>query len=128
MAQSLNTVCDYTTKGCSHSGFSDYGQIMIGDKAFEFYSDRDVRKHIQIPWEDIDVIMCAVYFKGKYIPRIGLKTYSNGTFYFSSREAMELLQHIRKRFPVERMYRSWTFWDVLKINFSHSRNQNPQTD
>ena len=50
MVQSLNTKVDLTIDATSFLGINEYGKIMIGDKAFEFYNDRDKRKFIQIPW------------------------------------------------------------------------------
>ena len=47
---------------------------MIGDKAFEFYNDRDKRKFIQIPWEDVDYVIASVMFKGRWIPRYAIRT------------------------------------------------------
>ena len=64
--------------GTSYMGLSDYGKIMIGDKGFEFFNDRDVRKYIQIPWEEVDVVIASVMFKGKWIPRFALRTKKNG--------------------------------------------------
>ena len=50
MVQSRNTTVDYTVKGISYMGLSAYGKIMVGDRAFEFYNDRNVKDYIQIPW------------------------------------------------------------------------------
>ncbi|MEY8379591.1 DUF956 family protein [Ileibacterium valens] len=119
MVQSINHKADFVVKGTSFSGFADYGQIMVGDQAFEFYSDRNVQKNIQIPWDEVDVVIAAVYFKGKYIPRIGLKTKSDGTFMFSAREPKKLLHYINQYIPADRMYRSWTFFEVVKKNFQN---------
>ena len=63
MVQSINTKVDLTMAGTSYMGLSDYGKIMIGDKGFEFFNDRDVRKYIQIPWEEVDVVIASVMFK-----------------------------------------------------------------
>ncbi len=49
MVQSLNTKVDLTINATSYLGMADYGKIMIGDKGFEFYNDRDARKFVQIP-------------------------------------------------------------------------------
>ena len=45
MVQSINTKVDLVIEGTSHMGLTDYGKIMIGDKGFEFFNDRDVRKN-----------------------------------------------------------------------------------
>ncbi|MCF0259033.1 MAG: DUF956 family protein [Erysipelotrichaceae bacterium] len=118
MAQSINHVCEFVEHGTAFTGFNEYGQIMTGDMGLEFFSDRNVEKNIQIPWTEVDVVMASVLFKGKYIPRIAVRTKKNGTFMFSCREPKKLLQAINKHIPKERMYRSWTLWDVIKRNFN----------
>ena len=89
MVQSLNTKVDLTIDATSFLGINEYGKIMIGDKAFEFYNDRDQRKFIQIPWEDVDYVIASVMFKGRWIPRYAIRTKKNGTYTFSSKEAQE---------------------------------------
>lgn len=63
MVQSINTKVDLVIEGTSHMGLTDYGKIMIGDKGFEFFNDRDVRKNIQIPWTEVDLVIASVMFK-----------------------------------------------------------------
>ncbi|MFK5283838.1 DUF956 family protein, partial [Lacticaseibacillus paracasei] len=48
--QSLNTKADYSTEGIAYLGFAEYGKILIGDVAFEFYNDRNVEKNMTFPW------------------------------------------------------------------------------
>ncbi len=86
MVQSLNTKVDLTIDATSFLGINEYGKIMIGDNAFEFYNDRDKRKFIQIPWEDVDYVIASVLFKGRWIPRYAIRTKKNGTYTFSSKE------------------------------------------
>ncbi len=57
MVESLNAKVDMAVDGTSYMGLTDYGKIMIGDKAFEFYHHRDPRKFIQIPWEEVDYVL-----------------------------------------------------------------------
>ncbi|HDU1249906.1 TPA: DUF956 family protein, partial [Listeria monocytogenes] len=52
MVQSINTKVDLTIDATAYTGLTDYGKIMIGDKGFEFFNSRDVRKFVQIPWEE----------------------------------------------------------------------------
>ena len=42
MAKSINTKVDLTVDGTWFRGIASYGKIMIGDKAFEFYNERNV--------------------------------------------------------------------------------------
>ena len=64
MAQSLNTKLDLTTRGTMFMGLSKYGDVMIGDKAFEFYNERNPEDYIQIPWQEIDHISAASCSEG----------------------------------------------------------------
>ena len=95
-------------------GLTDYGKIMIGDKGFEFFNDRDVRKNIQIPWTEVDLVIASVMFKGRWIPRYGFQTKQNGTFTFSSKQPRKVLRAIREYIEPERMVRSLTFFQVVK--------------
>ena len=42
MAQSINTKVDMVVKGTSFHGMNNYGNIMVGDKGFEYYNGRKV--------------------------------------------------------------------------------------
>ena len=70
MVQSLNTKVDLTVKATSYLGLANYGEVMVGDKAFEFYNEKNIRDYIQIPWEEVNCVMASVMFKGKWIPRL----------------------------------------------------------
>ena len=118
MVQSLNAKVDLTIKATSYLGMANYGQVMIGDHAFEFYNERNVRDYIQIPWEEVDYVIASVLFKGRYIPRFAIQTKRNGTFTFSSKKPKELLRAIHKYIPRERMVHSLSFFDVLKRAFT----------
>lgn len=78
MVQSINTKVDLTIDATSYLGIADYGKIMIGDKGFEFYNNRDARKFVQIPWEEVDYVIASVVFKGKWIPRYAIQTKKAG--------------------------------------------------
>ena len=95
MVQSINTKVDLTTNATSYLGITDYGKIMIGDKGFEFYNERDARKFVQIPWEEVDQVIASVMFKGKWIPRFAIKSKRNGTYTFSAKDPKKVLRAIR---------------------------------
>lgn len=114
MVQSLNSQVDLVVEGTSFSGLSEYGKIMIGDKAFEFYHDRDTRKYIQIPWEEVDVVIASIMFKGKWIPRYAIRTKQNGTYTFASKEPKKVLRAIRVYVDPSHMVQSLSFFDVVK--------------
>ncbi|WP_194189511.1 DUF956 family protein [Clostridium chrysemydis] len=114
MVKSLNTKVDLVIEGTAFTGISDYGKIMVGDKGFEFYNDRDIRKFIQIPWEEVDCVIVSVMFKGKWIPRFALKTKKNGTYTFSSKDSKKVLRAIREYINPDNIVRSLSFFEVLK--------------
>jgi hypothetical protein len=116
MAQSLNTKVDFTIQGNSFQGLNEYGSIMVGDKAFEFYNKRNVNKFVQIPWEEVDYVIASVMFHGKYIPRYAIRTKKNGTYTFASKQPKAVLRAINKYVDSQHMVRSLTFFDVLKRN------------
>lgn len=114
MVQSLNTKVDLTIKATSYLGFASYGKVMVGDKAFEFYNDRNVSDYIQIPWQEISYVMASVMFKGKWIPRFAVVTKENGKFTFSTRDNKTLLRAINKYIASENLVRSLSFFDIVK--------------
>lgn len=123
MVQSLNTKIDLTVKATSFTAFTEYGQIVIGDKAFEFYHQYDPRKYIQIPWNEVDYVIASVLFNGKWIPRYSIETKTNGTFIFASKEPKKVLKAIRIYVDGQKMVRSLGFFDVLKRAFFAKKNK-----
>ncbi|MDF0479004.1 DUF956 family protein [Vagococcus sp. PNs007] len=117
MVQSINTKVDLVIDATSFTGLTDYGKIMVGDKGFEFYNDRDKRKFIQIPWEEVDLVLASVMFKGKWIPRYAIQTKKNGTYTFSSKQPKKVLRAIREYVDSDRMVHSLSFMDVVKRGF-----------
>ncbi|MFV0561108.1 MAG: DUF956 family protein [Enterococcus sp.] len=114
MVQSINTKVDLVIDATSYAGITDYGQIMIGDKGFEFYHARDKKKFIQIPWEEVDYVLASVIFKGKWIPRYAIRTKQNGTYTFSSKEPKKVLRAVQVYVDPSHMVKSLGFFDVVK--------------
>ncbi len=114
MVQSINTKVDLTINATSYLGIAEYGKIMIGDKGFEFYNERDVRKFVQIPWEEVDYVIASVMFKGKWIPRFAIQTKRNGTYSFSSKKPKMVLKAIREYVEPSHMVKSLSLVDVIK--------------
>ena len=114
MVQSLNTKVDFTIIATSYLGLANYGKIMIGDKAFEFYNEKNVKDYIQIPWKEVNYVMASVMFKGKWIPRFAVVTKNNGNFIFSSRDNKALLRAVNKYIASEKLVRSLSFFQVIK--------------
>lgn len=114
MVQSINTKVDLVIDATSHMGLPDYGKIMIGNKGFEFFNNRDARKFIQISWEEVDSVIASIMFKGKWIPRYAIKTKRNGTYTFSSKDSKKVLRAVREYVEPNRMVQSLSFFDVIK--------------
>ena len=96
MVQSLNKKVDLTINATSYLGMANYGKVLVGDEAFEYYNDKNVNDYIQIPWSEVTEIMASVMFKGKWIPRYAIQTKKNGTYTFSSKKPKVVLQLLRK--------------------------------
>ncbi|KRN93329.1 DUF956 family protein [Pediococcus stilesii] len=114
MAQSINTRADLVTNATSFLGMGDYGKIMIGDRGFEFFDNRNVENYIQIPWEEIDMVIASLMFGGRWIPRFAIKTKSNGTFSFAARKPHKVLREVRKHVDPNKMVRSLGIVQVAK--------------
>ncbi|MFM2489205.1 DUF956 family protein [Enterococcus avium] len=123
MVQSINTKVDLTINATSYLGVADYGKIMIGDKGFEFFNNRDGRKFVQIPWEEVDYVIASVVFKGKWIPRYAIQTKKNGTYSFASKEPKKVLRAIREYVDPDHMVRSLGFFDVIKRGVRNKFNK-----
>lgn len=113
MVQSLNTKVDLTVKATSYLGLANYGEVMVGDKAFEFYNEKNIRDYIQIPWEEVNCVMASVMFKGKWIPRFAVVTKNNGNFIFSTRDNKKTLRAVRNYVDPNNMVRSLSFFQVI---------------
>lgn len=113
MAQSQNTKVDFTIHATSMLGLTTYGNIMIGNKAFEFYNEKNVQDFIQIPWTEIDRVEASVLFKKK-ISRFVIFTKEGMHFTFSTRDNIKTLKEVKKYVPEDRMFRSLSFFDVIK--------------
>lgn len=124
MVQSINTKSDLVMNATSHLGMADYGKIMIGDKGFEFYDDRDTNNYIQIPWTEVRKVIVSVMFGGRWIPRYAIETKTNGTFSFSSRDPKKVLRAIRVYIKPDHIVRSLGFFEVIKRGFT----KNPYKD
>lgn len=113
MAQSQNTKVDFTIKATSMMGLTTYGDVMIGDKAFEFYNEKNVQDYIQIPYEEIDRIEASVLFHKK-ISRFVIFTKDNMHFTFSTRDNIKTLREVKKYVSEDKLLRSLNFFDVIK--------------
>lgn len=116
MVQSINTKVDLVMNATSYMGMGVYGEIMIGDKGFEFFDQKNPSKFIQIPWDEVDYAVASVMFGGKYIPRFGIQTKKNGMYKFSSRHPKAVLRTVRDYIGNDKVVRSMTFFQVMRRN------------
>lgn len=117
MAQSQNSVVDLTIPATSYHSLATYGNVMIGNKAFEFYNEKNPEDFIQIPWEQIDHVAGSVMFGGKWIARFAIMTKNDGDFSFSTKDNKKTLRAMRAYIPEDHLVRSLSFFDVVKRGF-----------
>lgn len=113
MAQSQNKEVELTIPATFFVGLGTYGKMMLGDKALEFYNDRNVEDYIQIPWDEVDYVSASVIF-GRHISRWAVLTKQNGHFAFSTRDNKAALRVVRNHIGNEKVLRSMDFLDVLR--------------
>ena len=113
MAQSRNTTVELTVPATFFVGLSTYGTMMLGDKALEFYNDRNPEDYIQIPWDQIDYVSASVVL-GRIIPRFAVFTKENGHFSFSTRDNKATLRVVRNHIGNEKVVRSADFLGVVR--------------
>ena len=114
MAQSQNSIVDLTMKATSFHGLATYGDILIGNKAFEFYNQKNPEDYIQIPWDQIDHVAASVMGRTKSISRFAIFTKKNGNYSFSTRDNKAVLRAIREYIGEKKLVRSLNFWFVFK--------------
>ena len=113
MVQSLNKKVDLTFNATCYFGMANYGKVLVGDEAFEYYNDKNINDYIQIPWSEVTEIMASVMFKGKWIPRFAVVTKNNGNFIFSTRDNKKTLRAVRNYVDPNNMVRSLSFFQVI---------------
>lgn len=113
MAQSLNTKVELAIPATFFVGLSTYGKMMLGDRALEFYNDRNPEDYIQIPWDEVDHVAASVLF-GRAIPRFAVFTKENGHFSFSTRDNKATLRVVRDHIGNEKVVRSADFLGVVR--------------
>lgn len=119
MVKSKNSNSELTIKASWFRGIVSYGKIMVGNKAFEFYNERNVNDYVQVPWTEINYVIADVR-ANNYILRFKIETKRNGAFVFSSRDNKKTLRAIRNHVPEDRLRRALTTWQKLKRKFSHN--------
>jgi hypothetical protein len=110
----MNSSVDFTIKATSFHSLTVYGDLMVGNRALEFYNERNPEDYVQIPWTEVDHIVAEV-IAGRHIPRFAVATKENGSFSFSTRDNKATLRAVQVYVPAERMLRSASFLDVIKL-------------
>lgn len=115
MAQSLNTKVDFTTSAIAYLGFAEYGKIMIGDKAFEFFNDTNVEKNMQFPWSSIKRVEGDVSVSRNGNVKIGRQFIivfrNEQKVRFAAKESGTVLKYIRQYIGNEKVVRQKGFSD-----------------
>ena len=108
MAQSLNTKVIFTTKANVFVGWigNKHGDILVGDRAFEFYNEKNPEDYIQIPWNEIDKVRAQLFFKDRYTRGFFIDTKSAGSFNFVVKNAGKCLKEMRTFVGDENIVRS----------------------
>ena len=108
MAVSMNTKVDFKAKANSMNGSfgGKSGEILVGDKAFEFYNSRNSEDYIQIPWGEIERVRAQIYFKDKYIRGFFIDTKRAGSFNFIVKNAGKTLKTMRIYLGDEKIVRN----------------------
>ena len=117
MLESQNTKVNLTIPARHLQGFTSQGSVMAGDKAFEYYNEKNPRDYIQIPWDQIDLVTAEVIFKKK-IPRFAIHTKNNGDFIFSTKDNKLTLRAINKYISSDKLRKSLTIKDYIKRIFN----------
>ena len=108
MVMSMNTKVIYTTKANGRTGSigNKHGDVMVGDKAFEFYNHRNPEDYIQIPWTEIDKVRAQMFFRDKYIRGFFIDTKSAGSFNFIVKNSGKCLKEMREFIGNEKIVRN----------------------
>ena len=99
MVMSMNTKVIYTTKANCLTGSigNKHGDVMVGDKAFEFYNFRNPEDYIQIPWTEVDKVRAQMFF---------IDTKSAGSFNFIVKNSGKCLKEMREFIGNEKIVRN----------------------
>ncbi|MGT2933884.1 DUF956 family protein [Streptococcus catagoni] len=112
MAQSLNTKVDYQTKVVSYLGLGGkVGNILLGDKAIEFYNDKNVEDYIQIPWNSINQIGANV--SGRKVSRHFEIFTDQGKFLFASKDSGKILKISREHIGNDKVVKLPTLIQII---------------
>ena len=118
MVQSQNKKVDLSIKARCLNGFTSDGDIIIGDKAFEYYNEKNLEDYIQIPYTEISFVSASVLF-GKKINRFAIHTRESGNFIFTSKDNKKVLRALNNYIDSNKLRRSLSFFEVIKRGFKN---------
>ena len=118
MVQSQNKKVDLSIKARCLNGFTSDGNIMIGDRAFEFYNEKNIDDFVQIPYKEISFVSASVIF-GKKISRFAIHTKENGNFIFTTKDNKKTLRALNKYVDSNKLRKSLSFFEVIKRGFKN---------
>lgn len=124
MAISKNTKVLFNTKANLLSGMigNKRGDILVGDKAFEFYNEKNPEDYLQIPWEEIIRVRAQLFFRDKYIRGFFVDTKSAGTFNFVVKNAGKTLKTMRDFIGNEKIVRNKPLFSIKNL-FSRKKSE-----
>jgi len=117
MAISKNTKVLFNTKANLLSGMigNKRGDILVGDKAFEFYNEKNPEDYLQIPWEEIIRVRAQLFFRDKYIRGFFVDTKSAGSFNFIVKNAGKTLKTMRDFLGNEKIVRNKPVFSIKNL-------------
>ena len=118
MVQSQNTKTDLAIKARNLNAFTSSGNIIIGDRAFEYYNEKNKEDYVQIPYDQVDLVTCNVIF-GKHIERFAIHTKVNGNFIFTTKDNKKTLRVLSKYIEKEKLRKSLSFFQVISRGFKN---------
>jgi len=105
MVQSLNTRADLTAEAIAYLGFPKYGQVMMGDKAFEFYNEKNTADTMSFPWASVKRVEAYVSHSGKIDKNFYIVLNNNKKIRFNSIESGKILKLFREQIGNEKVTR-----------------------
>ena len=117
MAISMNSKVIFSTKANSLNGIfgNKNGNILIGNKAFEFYNARNPEDYIQIPWDEIEKVRAQLFFKDRYIRGFFIDTKNSGSFNFIVKNAGKCLKEMRTFVGNDNIVRNKPLFSLKKL-------------
>ena len=117
MVVSMSKKVIYTTKANCLTGSlgNKHGDVLVGDKSFEFYNQRNPEDYIQIPWGEIERVRAQMFFRDKYIRGFFIDTKSAGSFNFVVKNAGKCLKEMREFLGNERIVRNKPILSLGKL-------------